>query len=734
MVDSPSKLAREQLYEYLLPKILEDQAKIGALVTIPFGSSLTRGLVIHKDSDSTSRKDNFELKTVFNVLQESIFPSEYLDLLLWVGEFYLCDLWSTLKGVLPMGLFTSFQERLFLIQDNSEQPHLISDSEAKIVKMLDLSKEKSLTTSFLKQKLQDKQFRTSVNKLIEKGIVEKKIVIRKSVQKVRLKEENLIANKPIHLSPHQESVLKSIKSSLKSNEARRFLIHGVTGSGKTEVYFEAARETLKRGKQVIYLLPEISLSVQLLQRVKAAFPHERITLWHSNLSEGQRLQAWKDCLDGTPRIIVGARSAIFAPVNNLGLVIIDEEHDSSYKSGSKPFYDARVVAWQRAQLSKAVLVSGSATPSVASYKAALEENHLLELTERFHGLDLPKVEIVDMKLEMNDGNRSIFSRKLNKALLECVAKKEQAILLLNRRGHSSYVFCRDCAHVVYCDHCSVPMIYHATDNSLRCHHCNDYKPIVKECPACSSPKIKQAGLGTQRLEMEVKKHFPEAEVIRLDRDVSAKRHGMQEVWEKLTGEASEERCQILVGTQLVAKGIDLQRVALVGVVHSEAGLYLPDFTAAERTFQLLTQAAGRAGRHDKAGRVIFQTYVPAHWVVELAAKQDYKNFYLQEIEERRKYTYPPFTSFCRVIVSSEKAEIAEQDTLKMKKLIQSDFPSVQFLGPAPCPIERINKLFRWHLLIKFDGNEQLKHIHNSLQNTLKLRSRVNFDVLPISLL
>lgn len=738
LVDSPSQLAREQLFDYSLPESLVSKVKVGTLVTVPFGRSLNRGLVIstHK---ATDEKTAFELKEVQDVLQESIFQSDYLELLLWVSEFYLCDLWSTLKGILPLGLFSSFQERIKLLE--TEQAHeQLSVTEKQIISLLDATKDKSLTITFLKSKVKDKNFQRTLKSMIDGGLVKKITVVKKAVQKPRSLQSDLVESKPIHLSENQAQVLAPIVSSVQQNERAEFLIHGVTGSGKTEVYFEAAREVLKMGKKVIYLVPEISLSVQMLERVKAGLisnsclSEDQITLWHSNLSDGQRLQAWKDCLEEGPRIVLGARSAIFAPVLDLGLIIIDEEHDSSYKSGNRPFYDARTIAQKRATFSQAVLVSGSATPSVISYQRAKKENHLLELKHRFHGLELPQVEIVDMKLEMNDGNRSIFSRKLDRALRACIEKKEQAILLLNRRGHSNYVFCRDCGYVAFCDHCSVPMIYHATDDSLRCHHCNDVKPILKDCPACGSKKIKQTGLGTQRLELEVKKRFPQAEVIRLDRDVSASRNGMREVWQQLTHEKAADKCQILLGTQLVAKGIDLPRVTLVGVVHAEGGLYLPDYTAAERSFQLLTQAAGRAGRHDKPGRVIFQTYVPEQWVIELSAKQDYHSFYEQEIEERRKYAYPPFKDFCRLILSHEKAEIVEAETVKLKELIERDFPAVEFLGPAPCPIERLNKLFRWHLLLKFDEFAQLKAIYQTIQNSVKLRARLNFDVLPVSLL
>ncbi|MDX1920442.1 MAG: primosomal protein N', partial [Candidatus Caenarcaniphilales bacterium] len=469
------------------------------------------------------------------------------------------------------------------------------------------------------------------------------------------------------------------------------------------------------------------------ERMQQAFCDEEIFVWHSNLSDGKRIEAWEKCLSGEAKIIVGARSAVFAPIENIGLIIVDEEHDGSFKSGNKPFYDAKLIAEERAKENKAVLLFGSATPSVDTFYDLKAKDSVLELLNRFRGQEMPSVEIVDMRQELNDGNRSIFSRTLKKALNQCVENKEQAILLLNRRGFANYVFCRDCGYAHFCDHCSVPLIYHTHGNSMRCHHCNAQTPLLKECPECRSPRIKQAGLGTQRLELEVKRHFPEAEVVRLDRDISSKRNGMQEVWDKLNSQSGSEKSQILVGTQLVAKGMDLPNVTLVSAIHAESGLFSTDFNAAERTFQLLTQAAGRAGRHDKPGKVIFQTYNPENKIIQFAAKHDYHSFYEAELLGRQEFRFPPFVQLARFVISNEDDILAGKDSEVLATYLRKDLFSAEVLGPAPCPIEKVNKLYRWHILLKTDFVTSLQEIGRINLRTLNLRSRIIFDLMPNSL-
>ena len=467
LLDSSNPTLQEQLFEYIVPNHLESKTKIGSLALMPFGKQLMRGLIINLTLSSPEElNQDYELKYINEILKESIFEAEYLDLLLWISDFYLCSFWQTLKGILPIGLLGSFQERVF-IQINSLEDLVslkikVTPKEEKLLNLLLNSVQKNLAFSFLRQQTKDTTFRQTIKNLITKNLITVQTQIKKAV-KPALKKENtnfkLQKNKLniIKLNTQQQEIFDNLKVILDKEKFEDYLLHGITGSGKTEIYFSLIAEVLKKEKQVIYLVPEIALTVQLLERVYKHFPPEQVSIWHSNLSAGERILAWNECLNNSARLIIGARSAIFAPVNNLGLIIIDEEHDSSYKSGFKPFYDTKQIALQRAKLNNALLLSGSATPSIKNYFWAKENHKLLSLKNRFNNKPLPKVQIVDMRIELQNGNRSIFSRSLKQALDKCILKKEQAILLLNKRGHSSYIFCRDCGYVAFCKNCSVPM-------------------------------------------------------------------------------------------------------------------------------------------------------------------------------------------------------------------------------------------------------------------------------------
>ena len=726
LVDIYSQGISDELFDYLIPPDLE--IEIGDLVYLKFGLRLCRGFVVEICDHSKFTPE--QLKPVEGVFHKKLFGQDYLKLLQAISDFYLSDFLTTLKGVLPLGLLSSFQERIIL--KSFSGAYKLSPIEEQIVSLLYESKQKSLALNFIKKQIKSSALNKALERLQAKNIIEKTVLVKKATKSANYTSNQNFTSSLKSLNPEQEQIYEKLLVALKSQNFGQFLLHGITGSGKTEIYLKAAKHVLEQGKQVIYLVPEIALSVQLLERVKAAFSEEILTLWHSNLSDKQRLTAWNKCLIEGPHLILGARSAIFAPVQNLGLIIIDEEHDASYKSGNRPFYDARLIAEKRAELSKAVLLSGSATPNIVSFHKAQNTNSLLQLNSRFYQAEMPVVQIIDMRRELAVGNKSIFSRQLKRSLEECIQKKEQAILLLNRRGHSNYVFCRDCGYAVFCDNCSVPMVFHLNQNILRCHHCHEAKEVYKICPNCQSPRIKQTGLGTQKLEQEVIKHFPTAEVLRLDRDVSSKRHGMDEIWEKLN--TNPDKCQILVGTQLVAKGFDLPRVTLVGVVHAEGGLYMPDYSSTERSFQLLTQAAGRAGRHQKIGKVVFQTYNPENEVIQFASKHDYKSFYEDEIDKREQALYPPFVQLSRLLILHEDQQIAELEASQIAKLIKTEFPNIQILGPASCPIEKLHKLYRWHILLKTHELDILKILQAKIINNLKLKARLNLDIQPVSLL
>ena len=509
-----------------------------------------------------------------------------------------------------------------------------------------------------------------------------------------------------------------------------FLLHGATGSGKTEIYLRAIAETLARNRQAIVLVPEIALTPQTVARFAGRFP-DRVSVIHSGLSSNQRYDVWRSARDGNIDVIVGARSALFAPLPRLGLIILDEEHESTYKQDTDEwgsftvFYDARTVAAKLAEVSGSALILGSATPSLDSYHAAqLGKLKLLEMPDRVMGhgelengsqvaadvtpappvyASLPPVEIVDMRQELRAGNRSIFSRSLQSELHAVLDAGEQAILFLNRRGTHSFVMCRDCGFVAECTRCETPLTYHERAALLICHRCNDRHPIPDHCPACESRRIRFFGTGTQRIEELVSQIAPRARLLRWDRDTTGRKGSHEQILESFANHEAD----ILIGTQMIAKGLDLPLVTLVGVVAADVGLYMPDFRAPERTFQLLTQVAGRAGRSSRGGRVIFQSYTPQHYALQAAAEHDYHAFYEREMLFRREQLYPPVGRMARLIYWHKKLENVEEQTYRMAQNLQLRAEQlgvwgdgVDLLGPAPAPYARFRSYFRWQIIIR----------------------------------
>lgn len=507
---------------------------------------------------------------------------------------------------------------------------------------------------------------------------------------------------------------------------RAFLLHGVTGSGKTEIYLDAIDRILAQGKQAIALVPEISLTPQTIRRFGARFG-ERIGVIHSRLSEGERYDTWRRIRDGTIDVVIGARSALFAPLPRLGLVVIDEEHDASYKNDvefpNQPGYHAREVALEMARGQGVTVILGSATPDVETYaRAQRGEIKLLTLPQRViaHESDnapvryqeLPPVEIVDLRKELREGNRSIFSRSLEQALNETLARGEQAILFLNRRGSASAYVCRDCGQAVRCPRCNNPYTLHTFGDEIAkelvCHHCGKRTNLPRKCPNCGSTRIRGMGLGTEKLELDVRNEFPAARPMRWDFDVTQEKNAHELLMEKfLRGEAN-----VLIGTQMIAKGLDLARVTLVGVISADTGLYLPDFRASERTFQLLTQVAGRAGRSARGGKAIIQSYAPEHYAIQLAGRHDYGGFFEREIAFRREAGYPPFRPLIRLVYGSENAKLAREASEKFATQLQDQVRregalDVQVIGPAPAFFQRLRGRYRWHILLKGKGAHDL---------------------------
>lgn len=548
-----------------------------------------------------------------------------------------------------------------------------------------------------------------------------------------------MANKQIEhiekliLNDEQLQAYNSVRQAIKENRFEEFLLFGVTGSGKTEIYLQLIDDIVKEDKAAIMLVPEISLTPQMIERFIARFGKEQIAVLHSKLSIGERHDEWERIRENKAKIIIGARTAIFAPIPNLGLIIIDEEHDSSYKSESNPRYDAKEVALQIAQDNKIPLLLGSATPDISTYYNATDGNNitLLELTKRANNAQLPKVEIVDLKQELATGNRSMLSRELYKDIEENLKNKQQTILFLNRRGFSTFIMCRECGYTVKCDNCNVSMTYHGYENKLKCHYCGAEKPVVTKCPECGSEKIRYFGTGTQKLEQEIIKQFPGSTTIRMDVDTVSKKNSHEQILNKF----KNENIDILIGTQMVVKGHHFPNVTLVGVVAADSSLNIDDYRATERTFQILTQVAGRAGRGELPGKVIIQTYNPENFSIQAAQKQDYLEFYETELALRKQLKYPPFCDIIVMKFEGKNENMIKQLSLESYNfLCAKKFECVQVFRPTPAPIDKIQNRFRWRVIMKGIVDSNFNGVCNDLLSQIYMRDvkdvRVSFDVNP----
>ena len=565
--------------------------------------------------------------------------------------------------------------------------------------------------------------------------------VQKEVMRDPSRDIDVEMSQDFALTEEQAHVLRQIGRSIADGSFQVFLLHGVTGSGKTEVYIRVIREVLKHGRQAIVLVPEISLTSQTVSRFRAHFG-DRVAVLHSRLSLGERYDIWRHIHQGDFDIVVGARSAVFAPVKRLGIVIVDEEHETTYKqSESAPRYHARDVAVMRARLSKAVTLLGTATPSVESYfNAAIGKYVKCSLPHRIDYRPLPSVTVVDLCREREAGHRGIFSRLLKKKMEERLTNDEQMILLQNRRGFSSYIQCEQCGHVATCRNCSVSLTYHSARNTLQCHYCGDVLEAPSLCPECRSHRLRYRGVGTQRIEQELRTLFPSVRVLRMDFDTTRTKGSHYRILKAFgRGEA-----HILLGTQMIAKGLDFQKVTLVGVIDADVGLHFPDFRANERTFDLLTQVAGRAGRSELGGEVIVQTSSPDNPAVELARHQDYDSFYTSESVQRRELSYPPYSRLVslRVQGKSEKdvkgvAEVLAEGMCSYMKNMPEVF--IRILGPAPAPVTKIKGDYRWHILLKGENQRILKEcvssgIGTASKHPSSKKVRVSIDVDPIDML
>jgi primosomal protein N' (replication factor Y) len=544
---------------------------------------------------------------------------------------------------------------------------------------------------------------TTINTLIARGLI---TLCEKRITRDPLGQLPPTSQEPLILNPAQQAALDAIVASLRSEtgQANVFLLHGVTGSGKTEVYLRALAEAIKLGKRGITLVPEISLTPQTIERFAARFPR-RVAVLHSQLSPGEQFDEWHRISQGEFDVVIGPRSALFAPQPELGLIIIDEEHEWNYKQDTSPRYHAREVALKMARETGAVVILGSATPDITTYFYAKRGDYrLLELPERVvpeQAAPLPQVEIIDMREELKAGRRSLFSQSLSIALARTIARREQAILFLNRRGAASFVQCRNCGHTFRCRRCEVTLTHHPDKNRLVCHQCHYQMTVPQACPMCQSRHLNFLGTGTQKLEQEARLAFPQARLLRWDSDTTSTRHHHQAIIDQFRNQQAD----ILIGTQMVAKGLDLPGVTLVGVINADTSLNLPDFRAGERTFQLLSQVVGRAGRGPGGGSAIIQTYSPEHYAIKAAARQDYAMFYEREIAYRRLLGNPPFSQLARLVYGHPNDARARQEAEIMKRRLVTEITSrgiegITVLGLAPAFISRLRGNYRWQLILR----------------------------------
>jgi primosomal protein N' (replication factor Y) len=706
----------DRLFTYLVPEGLTLSA--GSHVLVPFGSGNRQreGFVLNvfsPDDEKAELLPDVVYKNVLRVLEPyPILTQEQIALAKWMQKGYHCLLVDALRLMIPSqlrgGRIKEKIERTVRLSDPERAEEMLRSllnksgkpRAPKQYEVLDLLKKTGLEMSVSDVVAFIPNAQAAIGALVRRGyLVEGGLVTFR-----RPDIGSCALDKQVTLSSEQERAVEAIESAMEHGGGT-LLLHGVTGSGKTEVYMHAIERCLSAGKQAIMLVPEISLTPQTVGLFVERFG-DSIAVLHSRLSAGERFDEWRRLRLGKARVAVGARSAVFAPVQGVGLIIVDEEHEPSYLSETAPRYSAIEVARRRAKAFGAPLLLGSATPSLLTYYRAQSGRYtLLELPHRVQNRPLPDVEIVDMREEFKAGNNGIFSGRLVSLLNECVKTGMQAMLFLNRRGYSTFVSCRNCGHVVMCDNCDISMTYHKGENRLRCHFCGAVKPLPRTCPNCGKPFIKYFGVGTEQVEEQLNELFPGVATLRLDTDTVRTKDSMQH----LLGAFARKEAQFLVGTQMIAKGHDFPNVTLVGVVAADATLMIPDYRSTERTFQLLTQVAGRAGRDEAPGRVVVQTYSPAHPAIRFAKAHDYKSFYTYELEQRKKAVFPPFSLFVRILFSGDDESVlsgavsvyAEELHAALREALGADSQrDVLLYSASSAPIKRKQGVYRYQILIK----------------------------------
>ena len=728
-----------KVFDYNIPSNLENSVSIGSRVLVQFGNKkdLEEAFVI-----SIKEKSEYKVKDIIKIEEGIGLTEDNIKLAKLMARRYFCNISDCIKLMLPPGTLTKKIEKrikekttkfVFLQKDEDE---INSDIENRIIK----SEKQIRVLNFLMSndeiQINDLILYTDVSSNILKTLQKNGYIdiIEKQVERNPFINKNIDRSTKLKLTEEQEKAFNEINKEIEKNTFKEFLLYGVTGSGKTEIYLQLIEKVLAKNKTAILLVPEISLTPQMVNRFISRFGQDDIAVLHSKLSIGERFDQWVKIKNGESKIVIGARSAILAPLNNIGIIIIDEEHDSSYKSETNPRFNAKEIGKYIAQKENIPIVLGSATPDINSfYKANEGEIKLLKLTHRANNSSLPRVNIVDLRQELANGNRSILSRKLYDEIEENLKNKKQTILFLNRRGYSTFVMCRDCGYTLKCKNCNITMTYHLKTNKLKCHYCGYEQNNISICPECKSHNIKYFGTGTQKLEQEIQKIFPKATTLRMDIDTVSKKNSHEKILEQF----KNENVDILIGTQMVVKGHHFPNVTLVGVIAADSSLYIEDYRANERTFQILTQVAGRAGRDKYPGRVVIQTYNPENFAIECAQKQNYDIFYEKEIYLREQLNYPPF---CDIIVIGFTSEIEEDVTKSATKvyrnickLAKEENIQLQIYKPLPSPIDKIKNKYRWRIILKGKINNKLINIINNSIETKNSKVRINVDTNPTNL-
>ena len=699
----------DKIFDYNVPLEFVSKIKIGIRVTVPFGRMTLEGFVLEiKDSSDV------ELKSIISIVDENIvLNKELLELGKIIQNKTLSTLISCYQVMLPKALKAKNGSIVNIKYDTFYRLGNIPDD----IKLND--KQKSIISCFDKEDLVSRKVLSSISVSSVNTLIKKGVLIEEKKEHYRVDYKDTVFDKK-KLTDDQEKVVSSVIN----GSPDTFLIHGVTGSGKTEVYMEIIDYYLSLGKSSIVLVPEISLTPQMVSRFRSRFG-DKIAALHSALSDGEKYDEWRRIARGEVSIVIGARSAIFAPLNNIGVIIIDEEHSESYKqSDPNPRYNAKEVAILRGKYHNCSVVFGSATPSLEVMARAKKGVYkYLSLPNRVNGKNLPDVEIIDMNKEMKRSNGH-FSLKLIDSIDETLKRCEQVILLLNRRGYSNFITCKNCGYTFKCPNCDITLTYHKSSNTLRCHYCGYGEKVYDKCPSCSEESLNRLGVGTQKIEEELYNIFPNSRILRMDYDTTS-RKGMHE---EMIESFKNHEYDILLGTQMVAKGLDFSLVTLVGVINADTSLNIPDFRSSENTFSLLSQVAGRSGRSEKSGKVIIQTFNPEHYAISLVKNHDYLAFYEKEMNIRRQLKYPPYFYICNIRISGKDAAYIFDEALKIKRSLDRNLDNYIILGPTSSSLFKINNIFRYNIVLKYKSDIPLYVILEKIVDHYKGNSKIKVDI------